>query len=74
MKGYLTPRQLAERWSFSVRSLSLWRVNGLGPRFLKIGNRIRYRLQDVEAWEEEHLYQQIGHPPVVQQQQKTDKE
>ena len=67
MEGYLTPAQLAKRWSFSQRALSVWRVNGQGPTYLKIGNRIRYRLEDVEAWEKSHLYQQVGQPPVSQE-------
>ena len=74
MGSHLTPRELSERWNCSQKTLTSWRVEGVGPCFLKIGNRIRYRLQDVEAWEEERIYQQIGHPPVVQQQQKMDKE
>ncbi|OQX33409.1 MAG: hypothetical protein B0D91_14455 [Oceanospirillales bacterium LUC14_002_19_P2] len=64
MDCYLTPSELARRWNFSERSLGVWRVNGQGPRYLKIGNRIRYRVEDVEAWEQAHMYRQVGQPPV----------
>jgi hypothetical protein len=52
---FLTPQQLADRWSLRPATLAEWRVKGHGPRFLKPGRtlkaRVRYRLDDVEAWE-----------------------
>lgn len=27
-----------------------WRVQGRGPVFVRVGNRVRYRQADVEAW------------------------
>jgi hypothetical protein len=29
-----------------------WRAKGTGPKFVKISNQIRYKLSDVEAFEE----------------------
>ncbi len=53
---YLTPAELAQRIGYSLPTLARWRIEGHGPRFLKPGHglraRIRYRLSDVEAWEE----------------------
>jgi Helix-turn-helix domain len=34
----------------SKRSLERWRLSGLGPRYLKMGKCVRYRLTDLEAW------------------------
>jgi predicted DNA-binding transcriptional regulator AlpA len=34
----------------SVLTLRRWRSQGKGPRFLKLGGAVRYRLSDVEAW------------------------
>jgi hypothetical protein len=42
---------LAKRWLISARTLEQWRWQGRGPRFLKIGGRVVYRLSDIEAFE-----------------------
>lgn len=34
----------------SVRTLQAWRVQGVGPRFCKIGRAVRYRSYDLETW------------------------
>jgi hypothetical protein len=46
---------LAKRWQVSPRTLERWRWTGIGPRFLKIGRRVRYRLEDIEAYEKQRL-------------------
>lgn len=43
--------ELARRWKLSPRTLERWRWLGQGPRHLKIGGRVVYRLEDVEAFE-----------------------
>lgn len=53
--SHITQAQLAARWHISERTLEAWRWQGLGPRFLKIGGRVRYRLLDVEAFEDSGL-------------------
>jgi hypothetical protein len=35
----------------STRTLEQWRWKGIGPRYLKIGGRVLYRLEDIEAYE-----------------------
>ena len=35
---------------FSPSTLVVWRYRGQGPVAVKIGNRLRYRPADVEAW------------------------
>ena len=52
---HLTQAELARRWRLSPRTLERWRWVGQGPCFLKIGNRIAYRLEDIEAFEAEQL-------------------
>ena len=42
---------LARRWNVSPRTLERWRWLGQGPAFLKLGGRVAYRLEDVEAFE-----------------------
>lgn len=48
----MTQTELAERWRISEATLERWRTESSGPLFLKLGNQVRYRLQDVEAFEE----------------------
>ena len=48
---HLTQRQLAKRWEKSEASLERWRSLGIGPKFLKLGGQIRYRLEDVLGYE-----------------------
>jgi hypothetical protein len=57
---FLTTEQLAKRWGISSRSLERWRtVSNEGPRFVRMGDGrralIRYREEDVLAWEKLHL-------------------
>jgi predicted DNA-binding transcriptional regulator AlpA len=52
---HLNQKQVAERWGVSLASLERWRSEGLGPKFLKIGGGVRYRLLDIEAYEESCL-------------------
>lgn len=48
---HLTPRQLAERWHLSEKTLERWRHEGSGPAFLKVGARVLYPVQHIEAIE-----------------------
>jgi hypothetical protein len=43
--------ELARRWQISPRTLERWRWLKAGPLYLKIGGRVVYRLEDVEAFE-----------------------
>lgn len=50
--AHLTPKQLAERLGVSERTIDRFRVNGDGPRFLRVGaRRIVYPLAEVQRWE-----------------------
>ena len=57
---HLNQRQLAERWGISPKTLERWRWRGQGPKFLKLGGRIAYRLEDIEAFEMQQLRQVTG--------------
>lgn len=50
----LNQTELAARWSISARTLERWRWTGEGPAFLKIGGRVVYRIEDVQAYEQAH--------------------
>ena len=34
----------------SVSTLAKWRVSGKGPKFVKLGSRVGYRISDLEDW------------------------
>jgi hypothetical protein len=63
---HLNQRELAERWNISARSLERWRWIGAGPRFLKLGGRVVYRLEDIEAYEAEQLRDSTTAPSSIQ--------
>jgi hypothetical protein len=51
MTTHLHQVDLARRWKLSPRTLERWRWTGEGPQFVKLGGRVVYRLEDVEAFE-----------------------
>ena len=48
---HLSQTDLANRWRMSPRTLERWRFTGEGPQFVKLGGRVVYRLEDIEAFE-----------------------
>ena len=62
----MTQKQLAARWQISPRTLEQWRWLGKGPRSLKIGARVLYREEDVEAFEAAQVCQNTSGPLPVE--------
>lgn len=51
MAPVLNTKELAEYLNVSERTLEKYRMEGDGPRFVKLSARaVRYRVEDVEAW------------------------
>ncbi len=48
---HLAPKDLAEREGVPLATVHAWNRRRTGPRFMKIGRHVRYRLSDVIAWE-----------------------
>ena len=46
----VSPENAAERLGVQPSTLANWRWNGGGPRYLKVGGRVRYRLYDLAEW------------------------
>lgn len=61
---HLNQVQLARRWSLSPRTLERWRWRDRGPQYLKVGGRVIYRLEDVEAFESASVRQPDAAPQV----------
>lgn len=56
----LSPEDLAARFNMSVSTVYKWNSEGTGPRFMKIGKHVRYKLEDVQAWENEQYADQAA--------------
>jgi predicted DNA-binding transcriptional regulator AlpA len=46
----LSAREAASLLQLSERTLERFRVSGTGPKFVRLGRSIRYRLIDIEAF------------------------
>ncbi len=53
---FLTQTEAAELLRLSARTLERHRVAGTGPRFVKAGRRVLYRLSDIHAWTAERTF------------------
>ena len=42
--------QLAEYLGNEVNTCEGWRLKGIGPRFIKVGRLVRYKIQTVDLW------------------------
>jgi excisionase family DNA binding protein len=51
----LTDIEVATRLGVSRFTVRSWRLKGVGPRFLKMGRAVRYRLEDVQEYEQRVL-------------------
>ena len=50
-KIFIDQKELAKRWIRSPRTLENWRTKGIGPKYIKIGGKVLYRLRDIEEIE-----------------------
>jgi hypothetical protein len=50
----------ADELGFSPRTLEGWRRRGEGPPYLKFGRRVKYRLEDIEAFKAAQLHAKPG--------------
>jgi excisionase family DNA binding protein len=46
----LRVREAASRLGLSASTLNKWRTQGRGPRFVKLGRSVCYRMADLDAW------------------------
>ncbi|WP_347264738.1 DNA-binding protein [Nitrobacter sp.] len=58
--SHLNQIDLSRRWKISPRTLERWRWLRQGPRYLKVGGRVIYRLEDIIAFEEQQLHEVEG--------------
>lgn len=48
--GLMTPNELAGALGVKEGTLSVWRSTGEGPKFIKLGKQVFYRLDDLNQW------------------------
>ena len=49
-QALLNEHDVARITGLSVASVRRWRLQGRGPKFLKLGASVRYRTADVNGW------------------------
>jgi hypothetical protein len=50
-RAFLTPKELAQRWRLNHQTLANWRHKRQGPPFVRIGTRVLYPMEGVQAFE-----------------------
>ena len=50
----LTVNEVADYLQIPVGTLYRWRTNGEGPPAIRAGKHLRYRLEQVDAWLDQH--------------------
>lgn len=61
----LTPEQAAALLYLKPTTLARWRWAGCGPRFIKIGGRVRYAESDIQAFIEARVRTSTSDPGPV---------
>ncbi len=61
---HLNQIELVARWNISHRTLERWRWPGEGPRYIKIGGQVVYRLEDLEEFEATQLRESTADQPT----------
>lgn len=62
----LNQTQAAKLLAVSTRTMEGWRCRGGGPRFVRVGRRVRYRLVDLQEWIERRTFRstsEADYPP-----------
>lgn len=52
---FCTTKEAAKYLGLKRTTLEAWRCRGGGPRYLKLGRSVRYRLSDLDAWVESRI-------------------
>ncbi len=61
---YLRTPEAARIVGLSIRTLEKHRIYGTGPRYAKLGGRVVYRLEDLQAWVERGFKASTSDPGI----------
>jgi len=53
--GYLNTQQAAEYLGLKYGTLAGWRFYGTGPKYIKLGRSVRYRVKDLQEFADKML-------------------
>lgn len=53
--SYMTTYEAADFLGFTAGTLRVWRSQGKGPSYYKVGSTVRYEMDDLEAWKNENV-------------------
>lgn len=53
MDRWLSTQEFAEFIGLPVETIYYWRKRGSGPRGVKIGRHVKYKLSEIDAWLDE---------------------
>jgi predicted site-specific integrase-resolvase len=56
MDDFLSTRVLAGKLGVAEQTLRIWRQQGRGPVFVKLGGAVRYPVAEVARWLEGHTH------------------
>ena len=59
----LLPEAASAYIGLSVQTLAKMRLDGRGPRFVKLGSRVGYRRSSIESWLESNERASTSRPP-----------
>lgn len=62
---HLKPDEVALRLRTTTGTLSNWRMQGRGPKYIKLGRKVLYPLREVEAFEARHTVANTSMQPRV---------
>ncbi len=62
---FLTQKDVAKRWNISHQTLERWRWWGKGPQYFKFGNKVRYKLSDIEVYEAKRAASSTSEASVI---------
>ena len=62
---YMRTPEAARFVGLSIRTLEKHRIYGTGPRYSKLGGRVVYRLDDIQAWVESGAKASTSDPGVA---------
>jgi len=69
--GILTEAEAAQMIAgLKPQTLSKWRLRHRGPKFLKLGGKVRYRVTDIQAWMDSCLIDPALLPPTARKHSK----
>ena len=66
MSALLRETEVSSRLGLSVRTLQKWRREGRGPRFVKLGNAVRYDPTELDEFVRGGFRESTSQPPPLE--------